>query len=527
MNNVFDCLKPEILKIILKYEWSYTKMIKSRYTELYKFLYKSNERFSESLFLWLNPTINNNCKMCGKKTNYQNIKYGYLEYCSSKCSNSNKEVQEKKKAKCIQSFGVENPSQSDIVKSRKKETFIEHFGVDCNLKLKTTQNNIKQTNLRKYGSEYHTSSNHYKKQRFITTYNNLLKSSKFTNISPNFKMEDFKGVEKTYEFVCKKCDNIFKDHLQDGRIPICRKCNPVIQSVSEKEIYEYLLPFCSDIIMSDRKILNGKELDMYIPSKKIAIEFNGNYYHSEVYGGVGKEYHINKTKLCEAKGIKLVHIFEDEWLFKQNIVKSKLLNILGENKNKIYARKCEIKEVSYNTSKDFLEQTHIQGSAMSSIHIGLFHDSILIGVMTFGSLRKSLGSRNIDGYYELYRYSTSKRIVGGASKLLKYFIKKYKPNKIISYADRRWTNTVSSNVYKETNFKLIGITKPNYFYTKDHVHRQHRFNFRKSELSKKLKVYDPNITEWENMQLNGYDRIWDCGHLKYEWSDTNKLSNIN
>ena len=105
-------------------------------------------------------------------------------------------------------------------------------------------------------------------------------------------------------------------------------------------------------------------------------------------------------------------------------------------------------------------------------------------------------------------------MIGGASKLLSYFIKQYKPKKIISYADRRWSD---GNLYKKIGFNLVNLTHPSYFYTNDYLIKYHRFSFRKDQLSEKLVLFDPQLTEWENMQLNGYDRIWDCGNLKYEF----------
>ena len=114
----------------------------------------------------------------------------------------------------------------------------------------------------------------------------------------------------------------------------------------------------------------------------------------------------------------------------------------------------------------------------------------------------------------MYRFCSSKNVIGGASKLLSYFIKQYKPKKIISYADRRWSD---GNLYKKIGFNLVRHTDISYYYFKPgYAIRYHRFGFRKNILSKKLVLFDPQLTEWQNMQLNGYDRIWDCGNLKYE-----------
>ena len=139
--------------------------------------------------------------------------------------------------------------------------------------------------------------------------------------------------------------------------------------------------------------------------------------------------------------------------------------------------------------------------------------------MTFGCLRSALGSKNIDNtIYEMYRFCVGdKNVVGIASKMLKYFIVNFNPSKIISYADRRYSDNAA--FYNKIGFNLVGKTSTNYWYfnLKDTLKLYHRFNFRKDQLSTKLEKFDNNLSEWENMKNNGFDRIWDCGHLKYEW----------
>lgn len=142
----------------------------------------------------------------------------------------------------------------------------------------------------------------------------------------------------------------FKQRCDSHRSGIgCSKCSNNGISKEETELKDFLNSLDIKIIENDRMILEGKELDIFIPSHNIAIEYNGLYWHSEQY--IDKNYHLNKTEACEAKGIQLIHIFEDEWLYKQDIVKSRLKNILGLTQNKIWARKCEIKIVDTKDSK--------------------------------------------------------------------------------------------------------------------------------------------------------------------------------
>jgi hypothetical protein len=250
-------------------------------------------------------------------------------------------------------------------------------------------------------------------------------------------------------------------------------------------------------------------LDIYVDSHKIAFEFDGLYWHSELYKP--SNYHLNKTELCEEKGIKLIHVFEDEWMFKKDIVKSRIKNLFGLNENKIYARKCIIKVVNKDNKKTFLDDNHIQGTVGSNINLGLYYNDELVSLMTFGKGRIAMGGDS--NQYELIRFCNklNTNVVGGASKLLKHFIKTYNPNEIISYADRRWSQ---GDLYQKLGFDFMGTTKPNYWYTKDYRTREHRFNYRKDVLVSK--GYNSDKTEFEIMNELGYERIWDCASFKFE-----------
>ena len=177
-----------------------------------------------------------------------------------------------------------------------------------------------------------------------------------------------------------------------------------------------------------------------MPHKKLAIEFDGLYWHSEETGK-NKNYHLNKTELCEKQEIQLIHIFENEWLTKQDIVKSRLKNLLGIYDKIVYSRKCEIKEVDSKISKKFQDEYHIQGSVNSKISLGLYYQNKLISLMTFGKCRFDKKHE-----WELLRFCNKLgyHIPGSASKLLKYFEKTYKPISLVSYADRRWSHAKRS-----------------------------------------------------------------------------------
>jgi hypothetical protein len=300
--------------------------------------------------------------------------------------------------------------------------------------------------------------------------------------------------------------------LSDNAIEHNKNMVSTFNSKPQREIEEFISNELNLVVLvNNKKRLGGVEIDLYIPSLDIGIEYNGLYWHSEKMGKT-RNYHQLKTILSEGEGVKLIHIFEDEWYSKKEIVKDRLRHILGKTKNKIYGRKCIIREITSDEKKLYLETNHIQGNDSSTIKLGLFYLNELVGVMTFSKPRKSLGYNKLDdnNIYELVRFA-SNNVIGGADKLLKYFVKLYNPKKIISYADRRWSQ---GDLYIKLGFNFVGSTKPNYWYTKNYKTREHRFKYRKDVLISK--GFDSNKTEFQIMEELGYNRIWDCGSLKYE-----------
>ena len=253
-------------------------------------------------------------------------------------------------------------------KSKKFQNFLDNKGVE----------NVSQLSDVKIKKQ---------KTKLISTFNNIKKRCK-NIVKPLFSLELFDSVKyynKKYPFQCLKCNATFEDTLYSGKIPRCLICYPFIiksTSNSEKEIAQFLqgiLPN-EEIQTNIRTMLrDNRELDIYIPSKKIAIEYNGLYWHGEL-NGKDKNYHINKTMECNKKGVRLIQIFEDEWVYKQEIVKNRLKHILGVISIKIYARNCNIKEISAREKNEFLNNVHIQGEDKSGVKLGAFHDNELVSL---------------------------------------------------------------------------------------------------------------------------------------------------
>jgi len=347
----------------------------------------------------------------------------------------------------------------------------------------------------------------------------LFNSDRLKNmVTPLFNIDEYAGIEKKYKFQCNECKNIFEDNMYAGKIPRCLNCYPIGygKSMGQKELYNYICSiYNGNVLYNVKEIPKSRlEFDIYIPDKKIAFEFNGIYWHSEL-AGKSKNYHLNKTKMCSCNGIQLIHIFDYEWYQKNEIIKSILRSKTNKTDNFIYARKCSILEIDNNTLKEFLNKNHLQGHATSKINIGLYDaTNMLVGVLTF---KKPRFSNNEE--YELIRYANllNTGIIGGFEKMLHYFIRKYNPKSIITYSDRR---IFSGNVYLKSGFSFIGMSDPAYHYFKQH-NVYNRMQFQKHKLKNILPIFDPNISEYQNMINNGYDRFWDCGNLKFKYTPLN------
>jgi len=447
-------------------------------------------------------------------------------YCSKKCSNTspieiNKKNNSMKNTVETKYGGVHYTNNPDV-KEKYKQTMIDRYGVDCPFhsdeiisKINTTMmsryddlnysnpKKMMETKLRKYGS---CGYNNFMVRR-LKKYDQILN---WKHITPLFDKDFFEknGVTKRikYKFKCVECGYIVSASLGNGYIPHCKVCSisGSNKSKPEDEIALYLSDFNIPIIRNDREILNGSEIDIFLPDYNIGIEHDGLYYHSSRFKD--NKYHINKTKQCATKGIQLIHIFSHQWTLKQDIVKSILSSKLNKNK-KIHARDCTIKLVSVNNKAVFLDKTHIHGSCNTSINIGLYYNNELISLMTFNKCRK-----NYD--WKITRYSSElfTTVVDGFSKLLNYFIDNYAPKNIISYADRCFS---VGELHTKNGFKLIDVTKPNYYYFRDGLNVYSRQMFQKHKLKNKLENFDPLLTEVENMYNNGYLRFWDCGNYKF------------
>ena len=211
----------------------------------------------------------------------------------------------------------------------------------------------------------------------------------------------------------------------------------------------------------------------------------------------------------------MIHIFEDEYNNSKDLVFNKILHIIGKDtvKDKIYGRKCEIKEIEKWVAQEFLERYHIQGYGKGTVSYGAYFNNELIGVMSFIHRKK---------WWELVRFATDYQYVccGVGGKLFKYFLREKNPDIVKSFADRRWTTDENNNIYTKLGFTLDGVLKPDYKYINKNnpTKRVHKFNFRKKGLNYRYGL-PMTMTESQMADKLGYCKIWDCGLLRYVYKN--------
>jgi len=405
-----------------------------------------------------------------------------------------------------------------------KETNIKNIGVENHMMLDETQEKTKKTNLERYGVEFLQQSDKIKQRSKITLLNkwgvdHISKSEKIrlitSNISNDVDYLKYIGNNES-ELFCNKCNEKYKIkndnyyHRNKSNLPLCTICFPISENSSLKEIElrNYINSIYDGELISSYR--DGLEIDIFLPDLNIGFEFNGLYWHSDKF----KEsvYHLNKTNYFKDKGIRIIHIWEDDWVYKNPIIKSQILNLLKINSEKIFARKCVVMEVDVKTTRKFLDDNHIQGKSNSVKKVGLYYNDELVSLMTFDNFegRKKMEE---DGW-NLSRFCNklNTNVIGGASKLLNYFIKKYNPSRIVSYADKDWS---IGALYQTLGFENVGGNGPDYKYIVDGK-RVHKSRYKKSKLNTEL-------TESKQMELNGINKIFDCGKTKFELLNNKSL----
>lgn len=488
------------------------------------------------------------CKTCNNvQVRWDNTNKKYREYCSLTCSSNSPSVREAVKNTNMERYGGVSPANSSIVREKMSKSMEIKYGVKIPLQSDSIKNKFRQTIQEKYGVENISQSDAIKQKKRETTKSNY--GVEYTLLLPEYRdrlhtaawsedtrekrkqtnkilygkynpnqrhisdenLDKLNEVEWLYDMHYNKkynCEYIASllgvdrhtvaNRLKDGGYEILNLAN---RSSKEIEISEFISQYFN-IRTNVRDIIDG-ELDIFVPELNIAFEYCGLYWHSAER--IGKDYHYKKYIKCKEKNIRLIQIFEDEYLYNKNLVLDKIKNILGKRTSKIYARNCTVTTVDYKLAKQFLDKNHIQGCGVTSINMALLFENEIVGIASFLKCKEFV--------YEMTRYC-SKNVIGGFSKIMKNITFKY--DKIFTFADLRWSDGL---LYEKNGFYKTGFIKPDYSYCKSEK-RHHKFGFRKKLLQSKLKIYDENLSEYENCSINGYYRIYDAGKIKYQYDNS-------
>lgn len=546
--------------------WNKLSLYKSEYiTDPRQILYHAS---IDSLIV---PTC-----FCGGSLKWHPDKRMYRSFCSTKCTAIG--TIEKSRVTNLEKYGS-HYTQTSEYKDKVKQTSLNKFGVDHYSKSSEFSQRIKETNLATYGVEHPSQNIEIQKKivkKFIENYGEtnpmLVQSVKDKIEKTNIDRYGFKNAAQNTQVQLKTADtnrkkygvgNAMQNNTISNKAILTRKQNyyseDVLAKLSnptwlseqnetmsiatlatklevsssnlckyfhkygieikqhsttelEQKMVDYFVGKGIKVELKNRTLISPKEIDLYFPDLKLGIEINGFYWHSEEFQK-NKFYHLNKSIAAEQANIELWHFWDWELIDHWDIIISKIEHKANLSK-RLYARKLNIKLVDAKEKLSFLQRNHIQQDCASSVNIGLYDNDQLVMIATFG---KSRFTKKMD--WELLRLAAEQKtsIVGGASKLLSEFVNNHMKSgeKLVSYCHRRFS---TGNVYKKLQFELSHTTSPGYCYSRRGLPAGSRNKWQKHKLEKLLPVFDNTLSESQNMQANGYWKVWDCGQYVFTYT---------
>ena len=465
---------------------------------------------------------------------------------------SNPKVHEKSRRTNIDRYGVEYPLQNAEIKSSWEQTNIERYGYRNPMKNSEVLNKTRETCLERYGSTCFLQSDLGRKltgDAMKSTFgvdwysqssewkaNRMLDPSKIDSLI-KFEADPEKFIDSNFNDVPtlkELAESVGVHDATVGQFIIKHNLADKIRyvySIMESEVLNCLRDIDPDISIetNTHRIITPYELDIYLPDYKIGIECNPTSTHNSSINTFNideyptkYDYHKMKTELCEAKGVFLFHIFGSEWTYSRPVIESMLRNLLSKPIRRIYARKCKVRELDSSTCRKFLDENHRQGSVNSAVRLGLFLDAELVSVMTFGKMRSSIGTDHTDlsDCWELVRFCSliNTSVVGGASKLFRYFVNNFHPSRVRSFSDRAHTR---GNLYSILGFREVRKSDPGYVWVDSRTDiSYHRYSAQKQNIKEFL--HDDSIdlskTEKQIMEEHGFLQVFDSGTITWEWA---------
>lgn len=480
--------------------------------------------------------------MCDNRVKWHHVKKKYNDCCSVKCANNQKSKIAQIKKTTLERYGAESFSRTALyilmrnnsnqerhgtifpnslphIQDKRIATLKKNYGVTVPLHNENIKQKANQTKLDKYGTTvlmslpvFKEKSKKTKQARFGRD-NNTQQHIPIKNLE---KLNDPSWLYNQHITNKRSCVSIGSElgvynttihgYLKRAKIETCN----YFSSAPEIEITDFLQQDNDILILkNNRKIIPPYELDIYLPNYNLAIEYCGLYWHADIHKRITKNYHKEKMDRCSAKGIQLLTIFEDEWNFKKDIIKRKLLYLINKSVNNVFARKTSVVKLNIQQKRNFFEANHIQGNGPGSIVYGLVSGIEIIAAMAF--------IKNKNGVYILNRYATSCVVPGGFTKLLTHFERNHKWDELVTFADRRWSE---GSLYEQCGFVKDKQLPPDYTYVVNGK-RIHKFNFRHKSLKTKLSNYDNTLSERINCFNHGLYRVWDCGKIRYVKTNSN------
>lgn len=476
---------------------------------------------NERIYCVLNDITDRVICSCGslKPLRFQNANRGYWKTCGKSCEVKTKHRNEsligrkktqqendKRLATIRLKYGVDNVFQNKDIKKKIytpennahrtmaiKQAVQLKYGVDNVFQLDSVKETIKNTNLDKYGVENPT-------QEGLP---NEIFNADWLTRRHHTEKQSASAISQELGIDVSTVINALK------RLNIEQQYYGCVTSYLEHEMSEFLDSLNIQYKSNNRNLLGGIELDFYIPEFNLAIEMNGLYWHSTEHKH--KKYHQDKTNACEENGIRLIHIFEDEWLYQKEKCQDTLKHFFGLSKRGTYGRQATIKEISWKSAKEFLNKYHLLNAGVAgNYRIGAFNkDDTLIAVMIYGKTSNESGDTTS---IELKRFVTDKNNNPGvASKMFTYAVRQRGYSEIIAFVDRRWFTGL---VKKHIGFDVVGYTNPALWYIKG-SERFHRRFISKNTLINNSECY--NHTKKQMLYEMGYYQLYDSGKLKLVW----------
>jgi len=335
------------------------------------------------------------------------------------------------------------------------------------------------------------------------------------------------GAKKAVSLKCNTHNEIFTqtpgEHLS-GKNP-CTKCNHM-KSSQEDYIANFLSKFTT-VIRRDRTVISPKELDIYMPELNLAIEYCGMYWHSSFNAedeAKFKTKHIDKYRLAAKAGVRVITIYEHEWLTRRKQILRLLRNAINASKGRVFARKCTVVKVAHTEAVKFFEGYHPQGGAGSGTNFGLYWKGKLVSCMRFTLGVNDRGS-NTNRVWTLSRYASRVTVVGGASRLFKAFVSEYDPSTVKSFSDNRY---FAGGMYAQLGYEMESESDADYSVWSQKTNTlKPKSNYQRRTLAARQKDQGVDVdfiaktdprTEKEVTYAMGCGRIYDCGKKKWVWN---------